>query len=163
MLSYNCTLYFSCCSFSLTLLKLLVLCLLLVTAHIYHVVFLQVHHRAWHTTQTDAPEILLVPMSTLPVHFTESPEFRAHSNTQFRTLLFIYSFQDFLGQCTWLWTFVNEEGKHCLQMMNAHCYDEACRNEGRFLSVGNHQDSTLACVNFFLLTGDNEITEDGIL
>ena len=33
----------------------------------------------------------------------------------------------------------------------------------KFLSVGNHEDSTLACVNFFLLTGVNEITEDGIL
>lgn len=33
----------------------------------------------------------------------------------------------------------------------------------RFLSVGNHEDSTLVSVNFFLLTGDNEITEDGIL
>lgn len=53
----------------------------------------------------DAPEILLMPMNTLPVHFTASPEFKVHSNTQFRTLLFIYSSQDFLGQCSWLWTF----------------------------------------------------------
>lgn len=79
----------------------------------------------------DAPEILLVPMNTLPVHFTASPEFKVHSNTQFRTLLFIYSSQDFLGQCSWLWTFIDEEGKYCLQVMNAHCYAEAHHNEGK--------------------------------
>ena len=162
MLSYNCTVYFSCCSFSLTSLKLLVLCLLLVMEHVCHLVFLQVQHRSWHTTWIDAPEILLVPRNTLPVHFTASPEFRVHSHSL-----------EFFSSCIPLRNFLASVPASELSLMRK--VNTAYRGwmpiamlkciitEERFSSVGNHKDNNLVCVNFFFCVIFCEITEDGIL
>ena len=130
--------------------------------HVCHLVFLQVQHRSWHTTWIDAPEILLVPRNTLPVHFTASPEFRVHS----------YSLELF-SSCIPLRIFLASVPDSELSLMRK--VNTAYRGwmpivmlkliitRERFSSVGNHKDNNLVCVNFFLLTGDSEIAEDGIL
>lgn len=163
MPSYNCTLYFSCCSFSLTLLKLLVLCLLFVRAHVCHLVFLQVQHKARHTNEQMLQKsywcqwirCLFISQQAQNSKFIQTHSLELVSSF-IHLRIFLASVPD--SELS-LMRKVNTAYRWWMPiaMLKLIIMKE------RFLSVGNHEGSTLVGVNFFLLTGDNEITEDGIL
>ena len=155
----NCTLYVSYYSTALTLLKLLAPLPPLGNGACFLSCILPGVAQCVHRPGLDGPEILLVSVNTLSISpQTQNSELiQTHNLELFSPLT---HFKIFLAS-------VPDSKLSLMRKVNTtHGWLmpipmlKLIIIKGRFLSLGNHEDSTLAYVNSFLSTGSSEITEE---